>query len=372
VSATASADAGLRILFVGKRFYTGKDAWAERFGRQFHLPAQWAAQGHDVRLWLLDYHSREVLATTDGPLRVAATPVLGLATLREAWRALRWRPHAIVASGDSYVGLLGWLLARLAGARFVFDIYDKYDEFEGYARPVGWDLFGFLRRRADVRFYASQALQRAYAGEAARGIDGLVENGVDPAVFRPLDPATCRAEVGLDAAAQWVGYFGAMEPDRGVADLVAAIARLRDAGADVRLLVAGRPHPSTPLDAPWIDYRGQVAHARMPVFLNACDVLAVPYRNSPFMDMGASCKLAEYLMCGRPIASTRTPNFTANFPQQAAELGDALCEAGDVAGLARALAHQLRAKVVPSAPTAMAWPAVAARAAALLRGASTP
>jgi glycosyltransferase involved in cell wall biosynthesis len=355
-----------RLLLLGKRHYTGKDAWAERFGRLWHLPAQWARAGVDTRLWLVDYHTRaRVDAVVDG-LQVDAAPLFGLRTLRLAWRALRWRPQVLVASGDAYLGLLGWVLARLAGARFVFDVYDKYDAFAGYRRPLGFDLFGFLRRRADVRLYASQALLDAYAAEGHAGVDVPVANGVDPAVFRTLPQADSQAALGLDPAARWVGYFGGMEADRGVADLVDAIDRLRADGNDVRLVVGGRRHPATDLDRPWIDYRGLVAHADMPRHLAACDVLAIPYRRTPFMDMGASCKIAEYLMCARPIVSTRTPNFTANFPEQAAALGAGLCEPADPADLARALAHQLRAAVVLSAPADLAWPAIATRALAAM------
>ena len=47
----------MRILFLGKRHYTNKDALAERFGRIYQLPRYWAAAGHDVRLRLLEYRS---------------------------------------------------------------------------------------------------------------------------------------------------------------------------------------------------------------------------------------------------------------------------------------------------------------------------
>jgi glycosyltransferase involved in cell wall biosynthesis len=157
-----------------------------------------------------------------------------------------------------------------------------------------------------------------------------------------------------------------MAPDRGVADLVEALAKLRADGASVQLLVCGPADASTPLDGDWIIFRGMVPHEQMPLYLNAVDVLAIPYRLSPFMDMGASCKIAEYLACGRPVVSTATPNLTANFPAQAAQLGEGIARASDPADLARALAFQLAHRVVAARPEGFLWPTIAADALAAI------
>jgi glycosyltransferase involved in cell wall biosynthesis len=364
----AEGSARRRILFLGKRHYTGKDALGERFGRIYHLPAEWSRHGNDVALWLVDYHGSNVERRRFDALEVWSTPVRGLSLWSNCLRVLlRGRPQVLVASGDCYLGLLGWLLVRLCGARFVFDIYDKYDEFGGYVRPLGLDLFGFLQRRADLRLFASRALADSLAGAGSKDI-AVVPNGVDGDSFRPLDAGECRRALGLDPQALFVGYFGNMEPDRGVADLVDAVQLLRDGGAPVQLLVCGREDASTPLDRDWISFRGMVPHELMPSYLNASDVLAVPYRLSPFMDMGASCKIAEYLACGRPVASTATPNLLANFPEQAAQLGEAICRARDPQDLARALAFQLRQHVVAARPEHHLWPAIAADALAAIDG----
>jgi len=350
------------ILFLGKRRYTGKDTWSERFGRIYQLPAAWARAGEDVRLWLVDYHSREKMHCREGSLAMRSTPIAGVSFWRMFVEQLRRRPGIVVASGDCYIGLIGWLLARLSGARFVFDIYDKYDAFAGYVRPLGFDLYGFLRRAADLRFFASRALAAAHAGDGRDERNRIVPNGVDPEQFCPLPRGACRDRLGLADDAILVGYFGGLEADRGVNDLVAAISCVRDSGRDVRLLVCGNAHPDTLLDRSWIDYRGAVPHKRMPYFINACDVVAVPYRSSPFMDMGSSCKIAEYLMCGVPLVATATPNFTSNFPEQAGQLGGRLARPGDSASMADAIMAQLAEPIVAVRPEGMSWSVIADRA----------
>ena len=150
----------MRVLFIGKRFYTNRDAYTERFGRIYQLPYWWAKAGHEVDLWLVDYHGGEAGVSQDEALTVETTPVL-------RWRFFkRWisacfsrrsarRPDIIVASGDCYVGLVAYLAAFLSGSKFVFDVYDRYDVFDGYRRLPGFDPLTFLLRRSWVATFAS-------------------------------------------------------------------------------------------------------------------------------------------------------------------------------------------------------------------------
>jgi glycosyltransferase involved in cell wall biosynthesis len=357
-----------RILFLGKRFYTNKDALAERFGRVYRLPSQWAASGREVLLWLVDYHSGRTAREQSGTLRVISTPVPGLSVAGALVAALKLRPQVLVASGDCYIGLAGWILARLLGARFVFDVYDKYDEFGGYRKPFGFDLFGFLRRRADLKLFCSRALRESYAGEPGAGASVIVANGVDEAMFRPLPMQACREALDLPADDVLLGYFGSMEPDRGVGDLLRAMEILQAGSIPVRLLACGKADASLPLQSDAVIFRGMVPHTQMPSFLNAADVLVVPYRESPIMDMGASCKIAEYMMCQRPMVSTRTVNFTGNFPRQAEELGPGLCRPGDPEDMAASIRSQLVERRILSIPVDMGWTRIAAAALVAIDG----
>lgn len=354
------------ILFLGKRFYTNKDALAERFGRIYQLPSLWAAQGSRVLLWLVDYHGKQNVLEQHGSLQIQSTPVPGWSVPKALAAAWRFRPDVVVASGDSYIGFAGWLIARLCGARFVFDIYDKYDEFAGYRSVCGFDLFRFLRKRADLTLYCSRALKDAYSQEGS-GPGVIVANGVDGELFAPRDKLASRRLLGLAAAEVLVGYFGSMEPDRGVEDLLRALQILRETGEPVRLLICGKVNPAIPLDQDWVIFRGTIPHAEMPNYLNASDVLVIPYRQSAIMDMGASCKIAEYLMCERPIVSTSTGNFVGNFPLQARELGQDICPPGDVAALAQAIRRQLANPRILSPPTDMSWRQIADSALSAMR-----
>lgn len=363
-----SGDA-LNVLFIGKRFYTNRDALLDRFGRIYQLPMHWARKGANVNLWLVDYHGSEFSeAIDDHAMQVVATPVRRIAFARQLVRAFRTRtgdcPDIVVASGDCYVGLLGYLLARRHGARFVFDVYDKYDEFGAYVRLPGFDLFRFLLGKADACLFASHALMRRLAGEVKSAL--LVPNGIDTDRFRSQDQAPSRDALGLPRDATLVGYFGSMEPDRGINDLLDAVRLLRQEGMPVELLMAGRVHPSVDLSQPGVRYLGNLPYARIAQVIACCDVLALPYRRSPFMDVATSCKIAEYMASKRPIAATRTPLLLENFPAQALALDDLLAEPENPGSLAQSIRAQLTQRRLVDAPEGWSWQAIAADVGKLL------
>lgn len=357
----------MKILWLGKRFYTNKDALSEHYGRMYQLPRKWQEAGVQVRLWLIDYHTRETLYTQDGDMLVASAPMVSFGTLHQLFRALITnRANYIVASGDCYIGMIGWILARLSGASFIFDIYDKYDVFAGYHR-IGWfDPFGFLLKHADRLLFASRRLADTLRPRM-RAPYQIVLNGVDLDVFKSMEMLACRRELGLSEDAIIIGYFGAMEPERGLADLIAAVALLRSQGKSVELLLAGKASPEIQLDSPEIHYLGMVPNRQVPLLLNACDILVIPYRHGPFIDMAASCKITEYLACRRPLVVTDTPNFMENYPQQAAMLGQALCRVSDPEDMARAFAYQFDARKILPLPENVSWDAIAANTLSWLR-----
>jgi len=296
----------------------------------------------------------------DGPLDIISTPIKNLALIRHY--ALRkyetTNPiEIVIASGDCYIGLMAQRIAKKIKAKFIFDVYDKYDEFGGYIRPLGFDLFGHLLRTADMRLFASHALLHTL-GQPDR--DAILSNGLDANHFRPIDKTVARRKLQLPADAIYVGYFGSMEPDRGVQDLIAAVQILRDQGQPVELILGGKAHDSLNLNQTGIRYLGNVPFTDVPYALAACDVLAVPYRRSPFMDAGASNKITEAMACQRPIVATRSPNITANFLQLAKEIEPYLAEPNQPNSLAAALARQLLDCKLVAAPQNIYWSAITA------------
>jgi glycosyltransferase involved in cell wall biosynthesis len=93
-----------------------------------------------------------------------------------------------------FQGVTAWLLARLKGARFLFEVRDLWPDF---AIAVGvlksptliklslW-LEKFLYRRADRMMVNSPGYVAHVTGRGARSVE-LIPNGADPEMFNPLD-----------------------------------------------------------------------------------------------------------------------------------------------------------------------------------------
>jgi glycosyltransferase involved in cell wall biosynthesis len=347
----------MRILLIGKRHYTNQDALAQRFGRIYQLPVHWHQAGHNVQMILVDYHGRHSEVSSQDGFEVQSLPAFDPRTAMRAFKSIsRFRPDLILASGDCFVGLLGWHLARRADARFVFDVYDDYRTFGAYRAFMGWDALAFLCRRADLVTYASRAMDERHAFSSEHFV---VPNGVDTSAFIPMPMAKARRELDLPDGTPLIGYFGSMTAEHGVAILVQALELLRIKRPDLRLVICGKRPESMALDGDGVIYRGMVPHMAIPVYLNACDVLVLPYLHGTFMDAASSCKIAEYLYCRRPIVATRTPNFVQNFPDQAKQLETLLVPPCDVSALTRAIERQLDTPLIVDPPDNMSWQQIA-------------
>jgi glycosyltransferase involved in cell wall biosynthesis len=353
-----TSQALMHIQFLAKRRYTNKDTLLERFGRCYRLPLHWAHAGHLVSLDLIDYRGLRYETARDGTLRVRSVPAWrGISALGFPAASRQPAPDLVVASGDCLLGLAGARVASLCGAKFVFDVYDDYRTFGSYRAFLGLDIYNRLLRKADQVLYASEALATMHDTGTRYS---LTPNGVDTALFKPIPIEAALQNLGLTAeGVSRVGYFGSMERDRGVNVLIAAIGLLRGEGLNVRLMICGMPNPETPLNEPWIDYAGMVPHRDVPNHIGACDVVALPYLRSALMDAGASCKIAEYMFCRRPIAATRTPNLQANFPSQALALQSHMAIPGDASDLARVIKAQLEHPIIVEPPTGMDWESIA-------------
>lgn len=348
----------MNILFIGKRFNTNRDALLEKFGRNYQFPLH-LAELHNVALWLVDYHTKTTIQSIDGPLRITSTPVKSLAVFQHylLGKYKTVKPiDIVIASGDCYIGLMAQRVAKKLKAKFVFDVYDKYDEFGGYIKPLGFDLFDYLLKTADMRLFASQALLKSLGKPEA---DAILSNGIDANHFRPIDKAEARRKLQLPVDATYVGYFGSMEPDRGVQDLIDAVKMLREQGLDVKLLLGGKADLNLNLKQPGVRYLGNVPFEHVPYALAACDVLVIPHRRSAFLDAAAPNKIGEAMVMQRPIVATRSPNLVANFPEQTEKLEPYLAEPESPLSLAAALELQLLDLKLVIAPKDIYWNQIA-------------
>jgi glycosyltransferase involved in cell wall biosynthesis len=349
----------MRIAFLCKRQYMGKDVIADRYARLYEMPFQLAKLGHKVGGFCLSYQGHDKgrwehdaqpgsltwESRSLGRMKVTtlfAYPRSMLHRLRE------FAPDLMIGASDiPHVALSAWLAKRL-GIPYAVDLYDNFEGF-GQARIPG--MIPALRhavRRAALVTTTSQPLKDLVIGSySARGEVIAMPSTVDKSVFRPMDRMTCRQSLGLPANVKLIGTAGGLYRDKGVGTLYAAWNFIAQQRNDVHLVLAGPVDPGfPPPTGERIHQLGMLPHARTAELFNALDVGAICIRDTPFGRYCFPQKAYEMLACKLPVAAARVGAMI----QLLADVPSGQYDADDAEGLAHALLAQLDRPTVADVP----------------------
>lgn len=341
----------MRIAFLCKRRYMGKDVIADRYGRLYEIPRQLAALGHDVRVFCLSYGTAPAghwkddavpdrLLWESASLGRMKIPALLAYPPRLLHRLRGWRPDVLIAASDIPHVALGAHLARRLKIPFVADLYDNFEGF-GQARIPGFvPALRRAVRSADLVTTTSEALRELVVNEyGARGTVVAMPSTVDKAVFRPRGKAECRKALGLPTDAKLIGTAGALYAEKGIGDLYAAWKLLEARDPTLHLVLAGPREAETPppsgLRVHWL---GTLPHARVAEMFAALDVGVMCIRDTPFGRYCFPQKACEMLACDLPVVAADVGAMPSLF---AATPGH-LYRAGDAADLAACICRQLQ------------------------------
>jgi glycogen synthase len=341
-------------------------------GRHVHaLATELASAGHDVVVLSRQAAGTDatthptVEETVDGVrvLRVAEDPAhleferdmvawtlaMGHALLRAALTRLRgWRPD-VVHAHDWLVAHPAIALADALDVPLVATIHaTEAGRFNGWltaalsrqVHSVEW----WLANRADRLITCSRAMR----AEVAQLFDvdpepvAVLHNGIVPRRWRVPAARVAAARVEhAPAGGPLLLYFGRLEYEKGVHDLVAALPRIRRAHPGTRLLVAGTGTAADLLVEAArtgrvrrsVDFLGHLPDADLAATIAAVDAVVLPSRYEPF-----GIVALEAAAAGAPLVASsagglgevvRDGETGVSFPP------------GDVPGLARAVGRVL-------------------------------
>ena len=266
-----------------------------------------------------------------GPLYAASLASLAL--------GYRDRVDVVLGAWAYPDGFAAVALAELLGVPAVVKLHGSdmnvVARWPGPRRLLEWAL-----PRAERVVAVSQPLADSAAelGVAPSRID-LVPNGVDRDSFHPRDRAAARAELGLDQSRPLVLYVGHVTEQKGTFDLVRAFAAGRERLRNAELVVVGDGSGLTDCRAlaeqlgVRAAFVGAQPHERIPTWLGACDLLALPSWNE-----GMPNVVLEALASGRRVVATRVggipdvvhgPLGELVLPRDIAALADALANVLD-------------------------------------------
>lgn len=339
-----------------------------------------AAAGADVRLWAAARRNSADLRRVDPFAHYGVMPAFRLRRLPciDLLPLVADKTHAL-AYAIFWLQLATYTLSAVFGALLArADVYYSRDAAVLLAlsaliprRKLAYEAHSVTRigRLAARRCGAVFTTTRALADELiAAGADAArvhtAPDGIRAARFAQMTgTAAARRALGWEAAGFIVGYVGrlhTMGMDKGVGLLVEALAP-RDGVA--LALVGGPDEMAAALRARWLAlggqaesflYAGQVAPERVPDYLYAFDVCALPLPwTTHFAYYASPMKLFEYMAAGRAIIASDLPSSreiliegeTALFfpPDDAAAAAAAVERLRADAGLRAALAGQARA-----------------------------
>jgi glycosyltransferase involved in cell wall biosynthesis len=196
---------------------------------------------------------------------------------------------------------------------------------------------------ADIVISVSQNLARkvvelGVAPERSR----VVHEGIDPGQFFPGDRQRARERVGLADSRPMILFVGNLLVAKGVVDLIAACAVLRDRGVAFQCCVAGQGRDAHKVEeavrnrqlSDRVVRLGYREHAELAHWYRASDVVALPSYSE-----GIPNVLREAMVCGRPFVATNV----GGIPEVADPSFSRLVPPGNVLALADALQAVLAA-----------------------------
>lgn len=248
---------------------------------------------------------------------VPRIPLLGavLLNLLIALRFSRERFDLIVYTPRTW--LAAALLRRLRGpVKLILDVRSG---------PTHESALLRLLERAELRLcltfsrahgltFLNERTQASVMPESPRDVPaGIWGSGVDLDLFAPSEAR--RGEVRRRYAlgdAKVVMYHGSITLDRGIPELIRAVELLRERGVDVKLLLLGWGPDLARLenrfrhllDLNVLLTERPVEYERVPAFVDACDVGALPFPRDPKWNTQMPLKLLEYLAMGKMVVAT--------------------------------------------------------------------
>jgi teichuronic acid biosynthesis glycosyltransferase TuaC len=145
---------------------------------------------------------------------------------------------------------------------------------------------------------------RDYVADASR--IRAIPNGCDASIFHPQSRSAARAALGIDDDAELVAYVGRLVPEKGLRELVDAMAALAPQRPKLQLALIGEGPMRAELDARVAAESGLRTH--LPGAQGPHDVARWMAASNavtlPSYSEGHPNVLVEALACGRPVVST--------------------------------------------------------------------
>lgn len=332
-----------RILILTKRQYMNKDLIDDSYGRFREIPLELALRGHKIKGLCLSYKNKKKGYFSDGPviwesLNAGSLKFPGLFRFIRRASQLAQRTDVILASSDSFYGVLACLIGRRFHIPVVFDLYDNFEFYLAARLPVVKQLYRWAIKTCDAVTCISKPLARLIHSYGRRERVYIMENAVRQDLFKPRNRTMCRKELGLPVEAHLIGTAGALHNNRGIKHLFTAFAKLKSRHPDLHLVLAGHREQDVLIpDHPDVHYFGTLNIEVVPKLISTLDVAAICNLENAFGRYCFPQKVREIMACDIPLVAAQVESMKELFHA----FPEWLYAPDDPENLARVLEHRL-------------------------------
>ena len=266
---------------------------------------------HVHRVWTYLASNRDVVKRTLNFVSFACSG---------AWRAWRLGSFdvAIGTSPQFFCAVGTWLVARLRGMPWVFELRDLWPEsiaaldvMDRRSAPMRW------LERLELKLYRDAVvvacLTRSFVKNLeSRGIDGAklhyLPNGIIPEFWASGERERARHELNVSRDDVLVSYVGTTGMAHDLRTVLDAAADLHSRAPQLRLLIVGYGAELEALRAAAasrhlsnVMFMGLIPRSRVPSLLAASDVMLVTLRPSEVFKTVLPSKMFEAMAASRPI-----------------------------------------------------------------------
>lgn len=345
----------MRVLFLTKQQYMGKDLLRDRFGRFYEVPKSLALRGHHVRGVCLKYWADGV----EPPLSRRCLENVEWESFHLNWnwpaaitRYYRWlrniagelRPEVIVGASDAMHIMMAANLSRNMDAPLVVDLYDDFESY-GTARFPGIKkgLQYAVAKASAVSTVSTNLEAKVKQKYRATGTIRTIPNAVCPEIFHPIDKSLARQKLGLSQNGVLIGTAGALSAARGINTLFNAFEKLSRNKNSLSLIVAGQLDQRLSIPASdKVRYLGELPHCDIGLLFNALDVGVICNRRTQFAEYCFPQKFYEMVACRLPMVAADV----GVMPRLLARYEHSLYEPENADSLAKAIEIQLDRRIV--------------------------
>jgi len=141
----------------------------------------------------------------------------------------------------------------------------------------------------------------------------VIPNGANTDLFKPMDIAEAKRELNLNQGNDYICFVGSLVKWQGIEYLIKSIPLILEKCPHARLLIVGDGIMKNELIelakqiglSDKIIFTGKVPYHKVPLYINASDVCALPKKPIPCSPL----IMYEYMACARPVVATRIPGF---------------------------------------------------------------